>query len=94
MHLKETECIDTELEEFKKNTLNSVITAAKKEYAKCKVNIYIITHEKKKTLIPTFDKLKIHSNSLAQQNAQEKDHTIRLQFIKDCCVLFSSWSFI
>lgn len=30
MHLKETECIDIELEEFKKTTLNVVITAVKK----------------------------------------------------------------
>jgi hypothetical protein len=30
MHLKETECIDRELEEFKKTTLNAIITAVKK----------------------------------------------------------------
>jgi len=30
MHLKETECIAIELEEFKKTTLNAIITAIKK----------------------------------------------------------------
>jgi hypothetical protein len=47
MHLKETECIDIELEEFKETTLDAVITAGKKEHAICKVNIYIITYHKK-----------------------------------------------
>lgn len=49
MHIKETEGTDIELEEFKKPTLNTVITAVKKKQANCKVNIYIITHEKKKS---------------------------------------------
>ena len=49
MRLKETECLYIKLEEFKKTTLNAVITAVKKEHANCKVHIYIITRGKKKS---------------------------------------------